>query len=80
MVGHNCVYLLALCLGERTFFLKYATCRHMTLGNHDYVQSVESAIAYTKHSRRWYLPSRFYTETIQQDGVKLQLVVTDTGF
>ena len=52
----------------------------MTLGNHDYVQSVESAIAYTKHSRRWYLPSRFYTETIQQDGVKLQLVVTDTGF
>jgi len=33
---------------------------HMVLGNHDYRGNTQAQIDYTKHSKKWYLPAKYY--------------------
>lgn len=33
---------------------------YMTLGNHDYRGNVQAQVLYTQHSKKWYMPSRYY--------------------
>lgn len=33
---------------------------YMTLGNHDYRGNVQAQVDYTQHSKKWYMPSRYY--------------------
>jgi acid phosphatase len=40
---------------------------HVVLGNHDYHGDVEAQIAYSKISKRWTMPSRYYTRTEKID-------------
>jgi len=39
-----------------------------TLGNHDYGANPEAQIAYSKISRRWQMPARYYSKVIDLDG------------
>lgn len=38
------------------------------LGNHDYGGNPDAQVAYSKISRRWRMPARYYTKTFQIDG------------
>uniref|UniRef100_UPI00404A4CC0 metallophosphoesterase n=1 Tax=Flavobacterium sp. TaxID=239 RepID=UPI00404A4CC0 len=50
------------------------------LGNHDYQGNVQAQIDYTKISRRWQMPSRYYSKTFSlENGDKLLMVVMDTN-
>jgi tartrate-resistant acid phosphatase type 5 len=50
------------------------------LGNHDYMGSVQAEIDYSKKSRKWVMPSRYYTSEQKIDGVqKARFVFTDTN-
>jgi acid phosphatase len=50
------------------------------LGNHDYRGSVEAQLDYSKTSRRWRMPARFFTVTeALGDGTRLQLFILDTS-
>jgi tartrate-resistant acid phosphatase type 5 len=40
---------------------------YASLGNHDYAGNVEAEIEYSKISKRWKLPSRYYAQTVQVD-------------
>src|SRR5215475_12727935 len=40
---------------------------HAILGNHDYHLSADAQIAYSKTSKRWNMPSRYYKRTEQID-------------
>jgi tartrate-resistant acid phosphatase type 5 len=51
----------------------------VALGNHDYRGSVQAQIDYTKVSRRWYMPSRYFVQTLEDDGVRIDIVVIDTN-
>ena len=51
-----------------------------SLGNHDYQGNVQAQIDYTKISRRWQMPSRYYSKTFSlENGDKLLMVVMDTN-
>ena len=53
---------------------------YVALGNHDYGGNVQVQIDYTTHSTRWYMPSRYYAETIPvDDTTKALLVVYDSN-
>ena len=53
---------------------------YVALGNHDYRGSVQAQIDYSKISRRWHLPSRYYSKTFEiENGEKLLLVVMATN-
>ncbi|KAL0485161.1 tartrate-resistant acid phosphatase type 5, partial [Acrasis kona] len=41
---------------------------YMSLGNHDYNGEPDAQIKYTKHSKRWYMPSNFYSEAFEAHG------------
>ena len=49
-------------------------------GNHDHYGSVAAQIQYTKKdpTKRWTFPSLYYTRQVQQNNVKLLLVMLDT--
>lgn len=52
---------------------------HVALGNHDYRGTVEAQVAYTRRSRRWHLPGRYYAFTVPVDErTQAQFVVLDT--
>lgn len=52
----------------------------MALGNHDYEGSVQAQIDYTKISRRWEMPDRYFEKMIKIDDNKfLQLLIIDTN-
>lgn len=51
---------------------------YMLLGNHDYVGSISAQIEYGTKDPRWVLPSTYYKETIEKDGVSLCLIMIDT--
>lgn len=48
------------------------------LGNHEYRGNTQAVIDYTKVSRRWVMPSRYYTRTFSEDGTTLRIVFLDT--
>lgn len=50
------------------------------LGNHDYRGNVQAQLDYTKTSHRWYLPARYYTETVVlPDGAVAAFYYLDTS-
>ncbi|QQU02774.1 metallophosphoesterase [Myroides odoratus] len=53
---------------------------YVALGNHDYLGNVQAQVDYTKISRRWNMPDRYYSKTFKlENGKKLLLVVMDTN-
>ena len=53
---------------------------YAALGNHDHRGSIQAQIDYSDISRRWNMPSAYYSETFElEDGKKLLLVVMDTS-
>lgn len=57
---------------------------YSVLGNHDYHGSVQAQIDYSKISRRWTMPSRYFATTLaedisERDSVKVELVFLDTN-
>jgi tartrate-resistant acid phosphatase type 5 len=45
------------------------------LGNHDYKSNPDAQVAYTKISRRWKMPARYYSKTISLHGDTTQQVL-----
>ena len=52
---------------------------YVTLGNHDWQGDIDAQIDYTGVSRRWYLPARYYAETLLvSDTTEVLFVFLDT--
>ena len=47
-------------------------------GNHEYRGNTQAVLDYTKVSRRWTMPAKYYTKVIEDDGVTVRLVFVDT--
>lgn len=55
---------------------------YVVLGNHDYKGNVQAEIDYTKISRRWYMPSRYYSRTVpinEDTTQKILFIFLDTS-
>ncbi len=54
---------------------------YITLGNHDYMGNVQAEVDYTNKSRRWNMPSRYYTFTkhLEDGSGDIQFFVIDTS-
>lgn len=53
---------------------------YVALGNHDYRGNLQAQLDYTKISRRWQMPDKYYSETFTLDnGEKVLMVVMDTN-
>lgn len=50
-----------------------------TLGNHEYRGNTQAVIDYSKVSRRWEMPARYYTQVFEDDGMTLRIVWIDTA-
>lgn len=48
------------------------------LGNHEYRGNTQSVIDYSGSSRRWEMPSRYYTRIFDNDGTRVKVVFIDT--
>lgn len=48
------------------------------LGNHEYRGSTQAVLDYGKVSRRWMMPSRYYSRVFSHKGVTLRVVFIDT--
>ncbi|MFI3268869.1 MAG: metallophosphoesterase [Rikenellaceae bacterium] len=51
---------------------------YAALGNHEYHGNTQAVIDYTKVSRRWQMPARYYSKSFEAEGVKMLLVMIDT--
>lgn len=49
------------------------------LGNHEYRGNTQAVIDYSDVSRRWEMPSRYYTRVVEDDNVTIRLVMLDTA-
>lgn len=53
---------------------------YVALGNHDYRGNIQAQIDYSKVSRRWKMPAKYYSKTFElEDGNKLLMVVMDSN-
>jgi metallophosphoesterase superfamily enzyme len=53
---------------------------YLALGNHDYQGNVQAQIDYSQVSRRWNMPSRYFSKTMKlKNDEKVLLVVMDTN-
>lgn len=53
---------------------------YVALGNHDYRGNIQAEIDYSKMSRRWHMPSTYFSKTFQlKNGSKVLMVVMDTS-
>jgi len=53
---------------------------YVALGNHDYRGNIQAQIDYSKVSRRWKMPAKYYSKTFElKDGNKVLMVVMDTN-
>lgn len=48
------------------------------LGNHEYCGNTQAVIDYSGISRRWEMPSRYYTRIFDHDGTRVKVVFIDT--
>ena len=48
------------------------------LGNHEYRGNTQAVLDYGKKSRRWMMPSRYYTKVFNSKGTTLRVVFLDT--
>lgn len=48
------------------------------LGNHEYRGNTQAVIDYSDISRRWTMPSRYYTRIFDNDGTRVKVVFIDT--
>ena len=48
------------------------------LGNHEYRGNTQAVLDYSKVSRRWDMPGRYYTRTVNEDGTTVRVVFIDT--
>lgn len=48
------------------------------LGNHEYRGNTQAVIDYSGISRRWMMPSRYYTRIFDNDGTRVKIVFIDT--
>lgn len=48
------------------------------LGNHEYRGNSQAVIDYSDISRRWMMPSRYYTRIFDNDGTRVKIVFIDT--
>lgn len=48
------------------------------LGNHEYRGNTQAVIDYSGISRRWIMPSRYYTRIFDNDGTRVKVVFIDT--
>lgn len=48
------------------------------LGNHEYRGNTQAVIDYSGISRRWNMPSRYYTRIFDNDGTRVKVVFIDT--
>ncbi len=48
------------------------------LGNHEYRGNTQVVIDYSSVSRRWMMPSRYYTRIFENDGTRVKVVFIDT--
>ena len=66
---------------EQVYRGQYLHCPwYVVLGNHDYRGNVQAEIDYTNISRRWNLPSRYYTKDFtSDDGGKIDFIFIDTS-
>lgn len=48
------------------------------LGNHEYRGNTQAVIDYSAISRRWTMPSRYYTRIFDNDGTRVKVVFIDT--
>lgn len=48
------------------------------LGNHEYRGNTQAVIDYSDISRRWMMPSRYYTRIFDNDGTRVKVVFIDT--
>ena len=48
------------------------------LGNHEYRGNTQAVIDYSGTSRRWMMPSRYYTRIFDNDGTRVKVVFIDT--
>ena len=51
---------------------------HPMLGNHEYRGNTQAVIDYSQVSRRWEMPSRYYTHSFNDKGCTLRIVCLDT--
>ena len=48
------------------------------LGNHEYRGNTQAVLDYSGVSRRWEMPGRYYTRTVNEDGTTVRVVFIDT--
>ena len=48
------------------------------LGNHEYRGNTQAVIDYSRVSRRWQMPARYYSKVFEDDGASLRIVFVDT--
>ena len=48
------------------------------LGNHEYRGNTQAVLDYSKVSRRWVMPARYYTKVFEDNGTTIRIVFLDT--
>ncbi len=48
------------------------------LGNHEYRGNTQAVLDYSRVSRRWEMPARYYTKVFEEDGTTVRFVLIDT--
>ncbi len=51
---------------------------HPICGNHEYRGNTQAVIDYSRVSRRWEMPARYYTKAFNEEGVTVRIVFIDT--
>ena len=51
---------------------------HPICGNHEYRGNTQAVIDYSRVSRRWEMPARYYTESFSEEGTTVRIVWIDT--
>ena len=51
---------------------------HPICGNHEYRGNTQAVIDYSRVSRRWEMPARYYTKTFSEEGTTVRIVWIDT--